>query len=872
MVIIAASVELAGVLMGTASMEGQELGATALALPAFWAFLILLFLAAIFLRIGRFELLTRGELLCVLFAGLMAAPLISVGFWRFLLPAVATFPRGEDFNLMDTLNTKLWPHGPNLTDGILEKPSSPRMETRGEVRWENLDLADGQTVQVPVIMNTREEAESILRVSIPVRSGADDGLLLGNHYLFSVLDRAEGLALESYYFCRIYHDENSNFDLEVFTSINEPSPTFVQKEGFRRAGAYGIEIPMTLGKKLVVEFGLKGSGRVAFRDLQFVNVEAIESAYRGREVISEEDYMSLREEERAGLLVRPNNRFSLAGVGYLFSAYIHWKDWLRPLFYWGTYLVLILTGTFAVAVIMRRDWIESQRFPLPLAQIPLFFLGGGPGEGERDDVESTAISGETTAPGDAPSSRANAAGLLVSGWFNRAMWVGFAATFFWCTLRGWHDFNSNVPNLDIDVRLQPYFSDPTFGHMWSPVTFSVLATFLGLAVFMELNVLMSLIIGYFLYRAQYWFGEVYGLTFGSREGFQIGYPYAEHQQLTAYLVYAALLLVFSRKYLWGVFRGAVRGQRRRDDVLSSRGAILLLMISVVGMAGWAHGVGMPVAGILILFVTLLSVGFVAMKLRAECGVPSYAFFPIAVVLVVGIAGGMEVFGAEGTMFAVIVSAIIGAHAFFLIPGLQLEFLELSRIFRLKRRIVLLVNGLAVGGGFLIGGWFFLSGAYAKGIEWFPDNGDFRGISQERRHFNLLHTEVTRKMEEENAREEEKIDAGDVGLATWASLYAGGLTAAVAVLRYVFAGFWFHPVGIILGPMPVMDHIWGSLLVAWIVRFAALKLGGAATVREKLLPFFAGVFLAGVTAKAMFFVINLYLHSVAGGSVFQHGLF
>jgi hypothetical protein len=288
---------------------------------------------------------------------------------------------------------------------------------------------------------------------------------------------------------------------------------------------------------------------------------------------------------------------------------------------------------------------------------------------------------------------------------------------------------------------------------------------------------------------------------------------------------------------------------------------------------------MPVGGMLILYATLLSVGFVAMKLRAECGVPSYAFFPTAIVIIVGVTGGMEVFGAQGTMFAVFVSVIVGAHAFFLIPGLQLEFLELGRIFRLKRGTIVLVNVLAVSGGFVIGGWFFLSGAYSKGIEWFPDGGDFREMSAEsQQHFHKIHRQqrtsdaLRRTEEERKARGDVEKDSSEVGLATKVTLYAGGLTAMVAGLRYYFAGFWFHPIGVILGPMPVMDHIWGSLLLAWVVRLAVLKLAGAATVRQKLLPFFAGVFLAAVTTKAIFFVINLHLHYFTNTTVFQRGMF
>ena len=867
LVLTAASIQLAGVVMGTASSTGQEMGAMALALPAFWAFLILLFFSVLLQRTTRFELLTRADLLCVLFAALLAAPLMSVGFWRFLLPSVATFPRGGDFFYLDTVNPKLWPHGPNLTEGILGEEGNPRLETRGRVRWEAHTLADGRREPVPVIEHTAERAESTLRVGIPVARGTEASLIPGENYLLSVLARAENLGLESFYYCRVYYDESAEFDVEVYTAVKEAETSFIQKEGYRRAGVYGLVLPRSLKRGLVIELGLKGSGRVAFRDLQLVNTEALESAYLGRAVISEGDFRRMPESGGGGLLVRPDDLSSLAGLRYLVTAYIPWRDWRQPLLAWGSYLALILAGTFAVAVIMRREWIDGQRFPLPLAQIPLYFLAekgdeGKPGSSTEEKAgEEPGMEAPATAPHLRPPQ------LLVAGWFNRWMWAGFAVTFVWCALRGWHDFNIAVPDLAIDVRLQPFISDPTFGHMWSPVSFKVLAVFLGAAVFLEINVLMSLIIGYFLFRAQFWLGEVHGLTY------QRGYPYVEHQQLTAYLVYAILLLFFSRRYLLFVLRTAVLGEEGRGELFSTRGALLLLIISAVGMGFWAHWVAMPVGGMLILYATLLSIGFVAMKLRAECGVPSYAFFPTAVVLIVGVAGGMEVFSAQGTMFAVFVSVILGAHAFFLIPGLQLEFLELGRIFRLKRRMIILVNVLAVSGGFLIGGWFFLSGAYSKGIEWFPDRGDFRDILHESRNFNLIHADALRKMEEqkEDRREEERVSS-DLGLGTWASIYAGGLTALVAGLRHIFAGFWFHPIGIIVGPMPVMDHIWGSLLVAWVVRLAVLKLGGAVTVRKKLLPFFAGVFLAGVTAKAIFFVINLHLYYFTDTSVFQQGLF
>ena len=830
-----AFIQLGGVLMGTVSQGGKELGANALAIPVFWVFLALLFLTALLRALARYELLTRAELLCILFAGLLAAPIMTVGFWRYLVPAVATFPRGEDFDLLDAVNPNLWPHGPNLTDGILAQPAGPGVDTHGSVRWETLSLFKGGTVQAPVIEHENETDASSLRVRLPAGPGREGAVIPGQPYLLSVLAKAEDLGLDSTYYCRVYYDAEEIFLQDAFISTKEAEPNFAQREGFLRVGTYGVVLPNTVKESVILELGLEGAGRVVFRDLQFINVEAIESAFRGRMVIREKDFAQLPERERAGLLVEPDRLLSIAGIRYLLAGYIPWRDWLRPLSTWGAYLVLILLGTFSIAVIMRREWIDNQRLPLPLAQVVLFFLG-------------------SKSRGEAPDR------FLPEGWRSRFMWAGFTVTFIWCLLRGLHDFHAGIPDLNINLRLNAYISNPYLEHMFRGVHFQVLAIFLGLAMFLELNVLMSLLIGFLLFRAQYLVGEFYGLTY------QRGYPEASHQRLAAYLVYAALLLFFSRKYLFRLLRDAIRGQERGDEVLSSRGAVLLLMTSIAGVAVWAQVVGMPLGAMLIIFATLLSVGFVAMKLRAECGIPSYTYFP-HLILIVGLAGGMSVFGTQGTMFAVFVSAIIGYHAFFLIPGLQLEFLELGRQFRLKRRVIFLVNGVAIMGGFLIGGWIFLSGAYAKGINSFPDSGEYRGIIGWGRYYGLYHTEAT--MDSVTPAEEE--EQRDVDPRTWAILYSGTLTFVVTALRQTFTGFWFHPVGIIIGSMGALYRIWGSLVVAWVVRFSVLKFGGAATVREKLLPFAAGIFLAAVTAQGLFFAIDFFLFYFTDSSMFQRGL-
>ena len=88
------------------------------------------------------------------------------------------------------------------------------------------------------------------------------------------------------------------------------------------------------------------------------------------------------------------------------------------------------------------------------------------------------------------------------------------------------------------------------------------------------------------------------------------------------------------------------------------------------------------------------------------------------------------------------------------------------------------------------------------------------------------------------------------------MLGGCVTAILAVLRHYVSGFWFHPVGFILG-WTNMDSgaPWGTLLIAWLIRFATLKIGGAKAVRHKLIPFFTGAFVGCMLCILLFTFLN-----------------
>ena len=95
--------------------------------------------------------------------------------------------------------------------------------------------------------------------------------------------------------------------------------------------------------------------------------------------------------------------------------------------------------------------------------------------------------------------------------------------------------------------------------------------------------------------------------------------------------------------------------------------------------------------------------------------------------------------------------------------------------------------------------------------------------------------------------------------------SSGVTMAVlAILRQYFAGFWFHPIGFMVGfTFQNFGANWGTLLVAFAIRWSVLKIGGAKAVRTKMMPFFVGAFVGCVLAIGLFTLVNGY--AVAHGN-------
>ena len=793
----------------------------------------LMLISGLVYALKRKSIYTRAEMVCIFAALLLAPPIFTEGFWTYFVGGTVTIPQTSDMAKLDGLSDKMWPHGENLTGEALNQAAVPdTLEVRGKVDWQVFQVGADDHYAAPVLRNERPDGKSAVRVRIPLFADDQLRLFLDEPYLLTVLARAAELEAESYYYCRIYYDDATAFASEVFSSRETAKPSYLRPDGFIRKGRYGVIFGSAAERDVVIELGLVGRGEVAFADLALVNVSVITELFEGRKVATSAQFEALPAKLRGRVLVQPDSMWSLAGVKWILRGGIPFREWSQPAIFWISYLALLLTGTFVIAVIMRRQWIENERYPLPVAQIPIRLLGLN----ESPDALAT--------------------GRLPSIWTSPVMWSGFTITLIWCVMKIWAAYNTSVPNLGINVPLGPYFSDSSWAPAFNGVSLKVASIFLALGLFMELNILMTLVIGYFLFRAQYWFGEAYGLSSMS------GYPFAGEQMNGSYLVYALLVIFFTRKYLWGVLVRAVSGSKAdpesEPEILSYRACLITLALCFGGVALWADWADIGIAGMLLFYTIVLLISFVAAKLRAECGVPFSTYFPYGILLLVPLFGGAPLIVPAGFFFVAIISEMLVLRSFLLIPGIQLEAIELGRRIRVVPRHMIYVCVLGLLGAWIIGGWFTLSNSYTTGIGTAAQVNRTHWFTTYNSYIKSADQSVTAAVASADPAQPGTGDGFKADSAFWATCLGAGSVTLITVLRQFFAGFWFHPIGVLVGSSWMIQEAWGSLLLAWLIRFTVLKLGGAATVRNKLMPFAVGIFLGGTAAYFIYFVTVSYL--------------
>lgn len=474
------------------------------------------------------------------------------------------------------------------------------------------------------------------------------------------------------------------------------------------------------------------------------------------------------------------------------------RAWIVPLFWWGTFVIALLTALTLVAVLFRRQWTEKERLSYPVIQIPLEIA-------------------------------TNLPALLT----NRLFWYGFSIAAGVDLLNGLHMQWPLVPQIPLLRAFD--FKQYMLGAPWDamgPTFISIHLFAIGMCFFLPTDMIFSCWFFFLVYRLQQIAARAAGI-----DGIP-GFPFITQQSAGAYLGLGVLALWISRGHLRALgctLLGRPGGLDEADEPMPYRRAVLLWGACTAYMIvfGVAAGASLPV--MLLFFFIFYGYAIAIARMRAELGPPAHDLhFSGPGELILSAIGSQHSGPGNTTVFSLFYwfNRAYRAHA----SPHALEGFKIAERLGMAPRRLLITMLIAVALGLLAACWASLHCQYAHGaltntgihFGWEPWH-HLAGRLQNPQPPNLGATIAT-------------------GVGFLVCLF-------LAAMRLTFTWWVFHPVGYAVSSTWSMEHLWFSLLVAWLIKSLLMRYGGARIFRPAV-PFFIGLALGEFVVGSLWTIYGI----------------
>ena len=483
---------------------------------------------------------------------------------------------------------------------------------------------------------------------------------------------------------------------------------------------------------------------------------------------------------------------------------IPWAVWRAVIWMWLPFISALFLMMISSMAILRKQWIVHERLIYPLMQVPLAMTE----EGEDGDKLSPFFK-------------------------NPVMWAGFAIPALWGTLHGLYNYFPEI--IPIATEVDPIRMDVPVFHRTQDLYVALRFNIIGFFYFLKTDIAFSL---WFFNLLSFFVRGIFGIlgvasTETGGAGHSVQDPFLAYQSMGAILVLFLGGIWTARMHLRDVWRKAIKGDDSIDDsdeILSYRAALLILFASCLTIVGWLWLAGLPVIfGVAILFLGVVIL-FGYSRVVAEGGL-SDGEPPVVPAGILVSAVGSSVIGAQGL--------VVLATTFLWTTGRNFVMVSAANSLRLgeelgkNRRplfwILLLALAVAMGGAL----WMvmLLSHKYGAINLWLWGGGNYGYV--------------------------EKFIRTPTELYGWGWFNMGlgaAIMTALMAARWFYVWWPLHPLGYVIGPIWIMDHLWVNMFIAWGIKVLVLKYGGV-RLYLKTRPFFMGMILGYFTPGGFYLIID-----------------
>lgn len=470
---------------------------------------------------------------------------------------------------------------------------------------------------------------------------------------------------------------------------------------------------------------------------------------------------------------------------------IPWIPWMKPAGFWILFSLLFFFAFACWSVILRRQWIDRERYVFPLVQVP--------------------------------------SQLIQSSQFyrNRLLLIGVFISFLAHLLNGLHNYFPSVPRLSLFYSLRPFFPDRPWNALVQGWPLEVLIYFsvIGVTYFLQLDVALSLWFFFTFYKFQQVFFSAFSITGIS----------TQHQVMGGDIVLIFFLLWMGRHHITDVFRKVFSKSLDVDDSsepMSYRFALFgmwggligaLLMCRFLGMALW----------ISLLFIFLFwAMATVVAWMVANAGMllVNVGFSPFW--FLTTFFGSRRIDNTSLIMLGFDRSSIPHWSSESLMPY-ALQNFKLADTLKVEKRQIPKLMVISIIVAVIVAFYSSLQFIYRQGAEnleyWI-----YMGVG----YWSL-----------EQANYAIQFPYGPNLTGIYTALSGAIFMAFLIFMRYRFLWWPLHPIGYVVGVEYASYHLWFSTLMGWLIKYVILKIGGLGTYR-KYRPLFLG-FIVGEYFMAAF---------------------
>ena len=492
---------------------------------------------------------------------------------------------------------------------------------------------------------------------------------------------------------------------------------------------------------------------------------------------------------------------------------IPWGIWVRPMLVWGIFLLALYLTMVSLAVILRRQWMDRERLSYPLVQAAQAMIR----EEEGDS--------------------------LINPFFkSKVMWAGASLPILVGLFQGLNKYLGGWPTITTA------WTFPLFGGQAINMTLSFAV--LGFSYLIGPDIAMGIWGFALLSKVEKALFVMNGVT-KQQEVWSVAVTeLLNYQGLGALIVFVLLGLWVGREHLGQVgrkFVGLDSELSDDDEIMSYRAAVLGCLGGTVVMVAWFAYLGVPLwAGLLFVVLALLIFTGLA-RVVAEAGVAAI-ISPMTApdFMIYGL--GSKLIGTQAiTGFSM--SYVYAADIRVFLMGLCANGLKLIEgMNKQSRRIVFWAILIAIFLGVTGSLYTVLELAYRDG-----------GINSSGWFFNNMPNIIYKTME--RGLETEGVYWPGMGF-----VVGGGAGMLLLTwLRQRFLWWPLHPIGFPIMTSWIVDWMWFSVFLAWLIKVVILKYGGAGLFSRSR-NFFLGI-IAGRMLISGFWLVMDYITGTVSNSIF-----